>query len=268
MPAGFESMVLTAWFDRTRSAGQYPAPGRCLKLPCLGLARAVLQHDSRFSMSRKDSVTRSLSRAAEKSGQLVGGVVTVRRDDVAGREWFADATAMVDRVSGIVGLRPLQGMDDRTLALSIPTMLPPRESLTSEPPGSSTTGLTPTARVLGLRTRSEGVRKALLSGIVRHLVNLAGESSLVILAYVNADDVVVQAELDSLGFLPTAYLPGMISDHQGREAAVQYTRLIGQSPCHSVRFVTAMDWLEARKVIEQVLRCQSGKRPAHLGSIP
>ena len=174
---------------------------------------------------------------------------------------------MVDRVSGIVGLRPLQGMDHRGSRFEQPYYVASSGELDLGAARVVYDRTDAGVRVLGLRTRSEGVRKALLSGIVRHLVNLAGESSLVILACVRADDEVVQAEFDSLGFLPTAYLPGMINDHQGKEAAVQYTRLIGRSLCHSVRFVTAVDWPEARKVIEQVLRYESGKQSAHLGSI-
>jgi hypothetical protein len=268
MPAGFESMVLTAWFNRTQSAGQYPDPGRYLTLPCLRLARAVLGHDSLISTSQVDSVMRHPNRAVEKSGQRVEGVISVRRDDIAGRQWFAGPTAMVDRASGIVGLRPLQGTDHRGPRFEHPYYV---ASSGQSDLGAARVVYDRTdarARILGLKTRAEGVRKALLSGIVRDLVNLVGGSSLVILTCARADDEAMQAELDSLGFLPTAYLPGMISDHQSREAAVQYTRLIGRSLGESVRLVTALDWPEAREVIEKVLCFGLGKQSIHLESNP
>ena len=259
MPVGFESMLLTAWFDRSRSPGQHPAAEGCLNQSCLQLAGAVLRHDLLTSKSPVDSVTRCPSRAEEKDAQLDGGVVTVRRDDLAGQEWFEGPRAMVDRLSGIVGLRPLQGMDHRGFRFERPYYV---ASSGASDLGAARVVYDRTdarARILGLRTRTGGVRRALLGGIVRDLVSLAGESPLVILACARADDEVLHAELDSLGFFPTAYLPGLISAHQGRGAALQYTRLIGRSLRDSVRSVTALDWPEAREVIEHVLCFESGK---------
>jgi ribosomal protein S18 acetylase RimI-like enzyme len=248
MPVGFESMVLTGRWPRTSDShgpnGKLPRTGQAhrLRKTVMGLPSAadapsgprILVQAHRPLPSRTD--------------------VKVRRDDVAGRRWFDSPVEMFDRSAGIVGLRPLQGVDHRNGRFTHAFYL--AESACSEAGAARVVydRSDARARVLGLRSSTPDVCAALLQHLVNDLLRLAGDGRLVIIVLVDGNCFQVQADLTDLGFFPTVYLPEFIAASRGRSDAVQYTRLAGCSLGESTNAVTAKHWPQAEKVIAEVLR--------------
>jgi ribosomal protein S18 acetylase RimI-like enzyme len=248
MPVGFESMVLTGRWRRNSHAhrlnGKIPGTGQAhllrdavMGLPSPANARSGLQ---------------GLPQAREPLPSVTN--VKVRRDDVAGRQWFDGPADMFDRSAGIVGLNPLQGVDHRNgrfthayyVALSAFSAVGAARVVYDR--------VDARARVLGLRTATADVCAALLQHLVDDLLRLAGDGRLVIIVLVDGNCSQAQADLTNLGFFPTVYLPAFVAAPRGRSDVVQYTRLAGCSLGESTHAVTAKNWPQAEKVIAQVLR--------------
>jgi GNAT superfamily N-acetyltransferase len=248
MPVGFESMVLTGRWRRTSHShgpnGKTPTTGQAHRLreAVMGLPPAT---DAR-------SGPRALAQAHRPVPSRTD--VKVRRDDVAGRRWFDGSADMFDRRAGIVGLNPLQGVDHRNGRFTHAYYL--AESASSEVGAARVVydRVDARSRVLGLRTAAADVCATLLQHLVDDLVHLAGDGRLVIIVLVDSNCSQAQADLTSLGFFPTVYLPAFVAAPQGRSDVVQYTRLAGCSLGESTNAVTAKHWPEAEKVIAEVLR--------------
>jgi len=180
--------------------------------------------------------------------------VSVRRDDTAGRHWFERTADLFDRSSGIIGLKPLQGIDYRNGRFMQAYYVASSPSSELGAARVVYDRVDARARVLGLRAAAPAVRAALLRYLVDDLLRLAGDSRLVIIVLANSDCAQAHADLGSLGFFATVYLPGFVAAPVGRSDVIQYTRLAGCSLRESSRDVTAKDWPDAERVISQVLR--------------
>jgi GNAT superfamily N-acetyltransferase len=248
MPVGFESMVLTGRWRRTSEShgpnGKAPRTGQAhqLREAVMGLPSAA---DARLGPRAPGQRREALASGTD---------VRVRRDDLAGRRWFDGPADMFDRRAGIIGLNPLQGVDRRNGRFTHAYYL--AKSACSEVGAARVVydRVDARARVLGLRTAAADVCAALLQHLVNDLLHLAGAGRLVIIVLVDSNCSQAQADLTSLGFFPTVYLPAFVAAPQGRSDVVQYTRLAGCSLGASTNAVTAKHWPEAEKVIAQVLR--------------
>lgn len=253
MPVGFESMVLTAkrgsTWDQSWAArglefaeGTTPAIRRLAGAVCGQPGRATV-----VAPARSDTPSRR---------ELPPVAIEVHCADGAGGPFFAKPDDLLDRRSGVVGLRPLLG-SDRSGRRTVHETCTVVAGLV--PLGGARVvydRIDSRARILGLRARAEADRYTVLTAVVNHVIDLAGDTPLVVLLWVRAGSIRLQDELDTLAFFPTAYLPGMIAGPHEREDVVQYTRLVGRSLRGSIKGVTALDWPEARAVIDQVLRDQ------------
>jgi GNAT superfamily N-acetyltransferase len=248
MPVGFESMVLTGRWRRTPDSqcpnGKAPRTSQAhqLREAVMGLSSAA------------DALSGPLELARAPGALSSGTYVKVRRDDMAGRRWFDGPAEIFDRSAGIIGLKPLQGEDHRNGRFMHAYYL--AESASSEVGAARVVydRVDARARVLGLRTAAPDVCAALLQHLVDDLLRLAGDGRLVIIALVDGNCSQAQADLTSLGFFPTVYLPAFVAAPRGRNDVVQYTRLAGCSLGESTNAVTAKNWPQAEKVIAQVLR--------------
>ncbi len=239
MPIGSESMVRTA-YAQPWPLRPHRADAPRLRGSTARLAAAVL-------------VPAAPPMPATGEQPSHGAAVVVRRDDAAGAGWFSDTPAIYDSRAGVVGLTPMQGVDGRSARFEFPYYV---AAAGGAEVGCARVAFDRTdarARVLGLRTDG-GVGGALWAGLLAGLEELAGGGPLSVLVWVRADAAAWQEELCRHGFVPTAYLPGLVATTCGRGDVVQYTRLTGRSLAASVAGVTANDWSEARAVIEQVVR--------------
>jgi ribosomal protein S18 acetylase RimI-like enzyme len=248
MPVGFESMVLTGRWRRTPHPhglnGKAPRTEQAHRLrdAVMGLPSAA---DAPLGPQAPAQGCEARSSATD---------VKVRRDDVAGRRWFDAPADIFDRGAGIVGLNPLQGVDHRNGRFTHAFYL--AESAYSEVGAARVVydRVDARARVLGLRTAAPDVCATLLQHVVDDLLRAAGDGRLVIIVLVDGSCSQAQADLTSLGFFPTVYLPAFVAAPRGRNDVVQYTRLAGCSLGDSTNAVTAKNWPQAEKVIAQVLR--------------
>jgi acetyltransferase (GNAT) family protein len=246
MPVGFESMVLTGLWPRApheQHGDTPPTPEtRGLRAAVMGW---TLPMDVRLEDQPQIQATDLI---ASDPG------VSVRRDDVAGRHWFEQTADLFNRSSGIIGLKPLQGIDYRNGRFMQACYV--ASSASSELGAARVVydRVDARARVLGLRATVPAVRAALLRCLVDDLLRLAGHSRLVIIVLVDSKCDQAHGELGRLGFFPTVYLPGFVAAPLGRSDVVQYTRLAGCSLRDSSRDVTAKEWPDAERVIAQVLR--------------
>lgn len=247
MPVGFESMVLTGWWNgSSRPVGPADEP-----------SRTTLAHRLRATVMGWSTAGDVASSPADglQGGDVptVDTDISVQRNDDAGRLWFDRPDEIFDRSAGIVGLHPLQGKDHRSNRFTHAYYL--ASSATSELGATRVVydRVDARARVLGLRAATPRVRVALVQHVVDDLARLTGGGHLVVIVLVGSDCCRVQIELTDMGFFPTAYLPAFVAAPQGRGDVIQYTRLAGCSLRESIDGVTAKDWPDAGKVISQVL---------------
>jgi hypothetical protein len=241
MPIGFESMILTArgpW-----DGPHLPVPDERLIGAAGRLADTVVQH-GRFGTRAEP----------DHNGHPGVRGVHVLRDDAGGLESMRAVSAEVDHGSGVVGFRPLEGVDhDRGRGDTLHYVA--REA--SRVVGCARVHwdrIDARARILEVRAPDRAVTIALLSGTVEALAALAADGHLVVLVTVCADLVPdVDDTLTVAGFVPTAYFPRLVATADGRDDAVQYARVVGRSLRDSIVGVTAMAWPRARAVVERII---------------
>jgi ribosomal protein S18 acetylase RimI-like enzyme len=245
MPIGFESMVLTGRWPQNSERGE-PDQKVPLARHLHGIRKAVIGF-------APPAVHSELLVQAQEHTPILGADVDVSRADARGRLWFESPRDVFDRRAGIVGLNPLQGLDNRGARFTHAYYLARSPISDLGAAWVVLDRVDARARILGLRAVAPSVRAALLQFLVGDLLRWADNGRLGILVLVDANCLDAQAHLMSLGFFPTAFLPAFISAPQGRRDVVQYTRLAGCSLLNSVNSVTAKVWPEAETVISEVL---------------
>jgi hypothetical protein len=248
MPVGSESMVLTG---RWRRPSHPHAPNG--KSPLMGQAHRL--RETVIGLPSAADVPLAPPDLAQAQGPPSTSThVNVRRDDAARCRWFAGPTGVFDRSAGVIGLKPLQGVDHHSGRFTDRCYVAYSASSELGAARVAYDQVDARARILGLRTTARGVRATLLQHLVDDLQREAAGRRLVIIVLVDGNCSQTQADLTNLGFFPTVYLPAFVAAPLGRNDGVQYTRLFGCSLGDSVGAVTAKHWPEAKRVIAQVLR--------------
>ena len=245
MPVGSESMILAGWWPRrprdrpTLAPRMTPAARR--------LASVVLRiGDPQPCVPGPRPIPGGVQDGS------IAPALTVRRDDSGGRRFLARAGGDLDHRAGVIGLRPLEGegphhhRSDRPYFVGV---------LDGEDVGCTRVVWDRTdrrARILEMRASREDVRIGMLTGTTSGLLDLTGETPLIVLANVRADALELQVALEQLGYVPTCYYPGLVASDQGRCDAIQYTLLHRHRIEDGLTFVLDVDWPEARAIVDVV----------------
>jgi len=254
MPVGFESMVLTASWNRARWAQSREMGAADDTNASLKLAVAVCSGAPDTLISRTTAECPLPRHGVHAEGGILPASVGVRRDDHIGREWFERPAGAFDRRFGLVELCPLEGAEPRFRRFEHAYYVASAAASDLAAARVFYDRTDARARILALRGVTNGIETQFLEGIVENLLQLSGGGPLVIVACVRDGIPAKQIGLEAMGFSPTAYFPGMISMPTGRTGVIQYTRLLRRSWSESVRSVTALEWPEARRIIDQVVQ--------------
>jgi ribosomal protein S18 acetylase RimI-like enzyme len=254
MPIGFESMVLTAWCDW---ASQTPyremgTPGNTQA--SLKLAHAVCPSATAALVSLRTTGYQLPNGGLVEDKKISPPFLSVRRDDNSGQGWFARSVTAFDRQFALVEFWPLQGVEQHCRRFEHAYYVASKGASDVAAAQVFYDRTDARARILGLRGTTDGVEPQFLEGIVENLLQLSGNEPMVIVLCVRTGTLETQIGLEGMGFFPTAYFPGMISVPNGRTDVVQYTRLVRRSWSESIRSVTALEWPEARRLIDQVVQ--------------
>ena len=255
MPVGYESMVLTAIAQKQCRLARGQSPAVFMTDASRLLAKAVCEITSATLLDRLAPIAKSS--LAESSSKRPSGEFRVRRDDKVGQKWFTTPEQIFDRDLGFIGLSPFQGVEQDTGRFD------QSYYILSSAKGDIGAArvvydrIDARARVLGLRSPDHSLGTILLNGLVQHLEKAVKNAPLTTLVCIRADVPDIHAKIEASGFFPTAYFPGMILVMDERRDVIQYTRLTGRSLSESTRMVTALEWPQARTVIEEVVRSVS-----------
>jgi N-acetylglutamate synthase-like GNAT family acetyltransferase len=254
MPGGFESMVLTASWHWPQGTGFCDVAAAESTKASLKLAGAVCCSPCVDSSLLATLGCELANRAAWAANEILPGSISVRRDDQSGQAWFGGSAGAFDRRFAVVEFCPFQGAEPHFQRFEQAYYV---ASMGNSDVAAARVFYDQTdarARIIGFRGVAEGVELQFLKSIVRNLVQLSPDGPLAITAYVRANAPATHMVLEAHGFFPTAYLPGMICSPTGRTDVVQYTRLCRRSWSESVTSVTALEWPQARRIIDQVIQ--------------
>ncbi len=244
MPIGFESMVLTVSWSLSRPEEPHEVSLIENTKAVQRIAETVHRRPRALLSARAEASARS-----PKRGVPLGAVET-HRDDTHGSVWYARLTG---RRSSIVEFWPLHGEEALLQRFEHAYYVASAGASNIAAARVFCDHTDGRARILGMRASLDGFECQFLEGVVDELLRCCKGKPLVVIVCVRAGEKAVQTRLESLDFFPTAYFPQMISSPAGREDVIQYTRLFGRSWAESIRSVTAMDWPEAREIIDQVV---------------
>jgi GNAT superfamily N-acetyltransferase len=242
MPIGFESMTLAAWWrvaPGTQLSGLDPAENT---KACVKFADAVFATANRPMSEQREPAC----------AEVPAPSISARRDDQGGQAWYASADA-VNTQTAIVELFPFKGVEPRPERFDhawYVASVGEREVAAARVLYDHTDAR---ARILGLRATLPGIEAQFVESIVADLLRAANNGPLVIVVCVRAGALAAQIGLEAAEFFPTAYFPNMISTAAGRAGVIQYTRLFHRSWRDSIRFVTSIEWPEAKRLIDLVL---------------
>ena len=254
MPIGFESMVLTASWNSTDPSRPPETPPAENTGASLKLAQIVCGSAPAKSLSTADTVGQLSNPGLQNGNEVYWDSLNVRRDDRSGQQWFADSTDRYVRQSAVVEFWPFHGVEPRYLRFENAYYVASNSASDIAAARVFYDRIDARARILGLRVMTPGVESQFIQGIVENLLQLSNGGPLVVIVCVSACAPATQMGLEVMGFIPTAYFPGMITVEADRADVIQYTRLFGRSWPESTRLVTATEWPEARRIIDQILR--------------
>jgi len=109
-------------------------------------------------------------------------------------------------------------------------------------------------RIKNLVSRTNALEGLMLSAVLSWLDHAccARKSPLSVTVDIRADQPAMQGTLEQLGFFPTAYYPGLVSESGLRRDAVQYMRLSGQDFEESLKWLKNLDLAEGAHVFKAV----------------
>jgi GNAT superfamily N-acetyltransferase len=257
MPIGFESMVLTASRDQARQTSVRAMKPSSNTKASLNLAYAVCPSGTVTLVSSAATDHQLPKSGALAENRILRGSLNVRRDDQSGQAWFASSARAFDRQFALVEFCPLQGVEPHYRRFENMYYMASRNGPDIAAARVFYDRTDARARILGMRGATDGFEVQFLESIVGNLLRLSENGPMVIVACVRTGTLETQISLEAMGFLPTAYFPGIISVPSGRADVIQYTRLVRRSWSDSIRRVTALDWPEARRLIDQVVQLPS-----------
>lgn len=253
MPVGFESMVLTAsWSQGWTAETRYLPPAENTNAS-VKLADVVCSPPLANPYSVMDSDCLLPIPVGSKVSEICASSVKVCRDDPTGERWFTNSQLPSRTQSSVAELWPFHGVERRFRRFVHAYYVASLGGSDIAAARVFYDRIDARARVLGLRTTIAGVEPHILAGIVDNIDELTGGGPVVVIVCVSSGSCTLQQSLEALGFRPTAFLPGMISNANGRTGVIQYTKLVRKSWPQSVRAVTAVEWPEARSIIDQVV---------------
>lgn len=111
-------------------------------------------------------------------------------------------------------------------------------------------------RINGLSTGIEGLQGIMLSHVLSWLdkERRARKTPLCVVVDVRADRPSLQATLERLGCIPTAYYPSLIAGDSARHDAVQYTKLYDLKFADCLEWIRDLDLSEGARVVEAITR--------------
>src|SRR5262247_1536665 len=202
---------------------------------CVKFANAVFATASRPLSEQEESAC----------AEVLTPSIRARRQDQEGQAWYASADT-VNTETAIVELFPFEGVEPRPERFDhawYVASIGEAEVAVARVLYDHTDAR---ARILGLRATRPGIEAHFVEGIVADLQRAANDGPLVVVVCVRAGALTAQIGLEAADFFPTAYFPSMISTAAGRAGVIQYTRLFHRSWRESIRFVTSIEWPEAK----------------------
>jgi GNAT superfamily N-acetyltransferase len=230
MPIGFESMVLTGFWENNE-----------VDLAC--------HHD--LALSNLAAALEKIPKEAQHvpASAPNGTSQSVRRDDAAGEEWFRHRFDASELRSSI-RLSPLTGIDSRTNRFQHQYYVASTGDSDIAAAHVYYDKTDARARILGVDAPNEISLIDLISNVVEDLETSNAEKPLVIIICIRSEWDSVRDHLCKNGFFPTVFLPRFFSHGGRRGDAIQFTKLINRSLADSVNGVTALEWPQARPIIQ------------------
>ena len=264
-PAGSEAMILTG---RIRRGAQAARMTHTLFTPVKPLADAVLGSKVAATSYEPDPgkyplhahtwselapACQRLSTGSPGAAVEALSLVTVCRDDRAGKQLIEETGESYRHRSGVIALRRFEG--------DVPQRYDRQYHVARVGPHALAAALVvhdridQRVRILDLRTRYEGLQGILLAAIMVALFGQASGRRLVMVIDVCADALKLQETLLALDFRPTIYYPAFIARGSTRVDGIQYTGLLNCKFDNSLDCLETLDWPSAAGVIKAV---QSG----------
>ncbi len=255
-PVGSESMLLTA---RVRAEVR----GNAVAVPATEAARLLAE-----AVARSSSRGRGPTRPGEPRAPLPlwtaedgAWAAQVVRDDERGAAFLAEWHGRLRHRSGVLDMQRIEGIDPRGRARYDRRYYILRVGNDVLACGRVVWDRTDgRVRLLNLQSRVEDAREPLIRGIVEALAPERGPNSPIIVIDIRADTPELQAGLEAMGFVPTAYYPAVIAGERERIDGereridgIQYTLLDRRPIERSLSSIEKLDWQAALQVIDRVV---------------
>jgi len=255
-PVGSESMLMTMRIRDHRNCGPVVSGGteavRDLARTVCQISESTIFQDS--TMGAPSRTTTGAPSPNWSTSSFDGHLGEVVRDDDLGAAFLSQWQDRPAHCSGVVNFVRLEGIDryERGRYDGRHYVLRARERVIAGARAiwDRRDGR---VRILDFQAVDESARDSLLHGMVRALAATTEHIPLIVID-IRADAQVLQSRLETLGFVPTAYYPALISVGPSRIDGIQYTLLNQRPISESLVCLDQLDWDAARRVVEQVVR--------------